>query len=76
VLEISERALLCVNPELLDETWTTQRGRSHFRSLRAAHRILKHREHDAINKRGHAQCSRHSSGGDNFLEPRQAVNLV
>ncbi len=40
VLEITERALLCANPELLDETWPAQRGRSHFPSLRAAHRIL------------------------------------
>lgn len=40
VLEISERALLSANPELLDETWSTQRGRSHYPSLRAAHRIL------------------------------------
>jgi hypothetical protein len=38
--EITERALLCANPELLDETWPAQRGRSHFPSLRAAHRIL------------------------------------
>jgi hypothetical protein len=28
VLEISERALLCANPELLDESWPAQRGRS------------------------------------------------
>ena len=41
VLEITERALLCANPELLDESWPTQRGRAHFRSLRAAHRIMK-----------------------------------
>ena len=40
VLEITERSLLSANPELLDETWPTQRGRSHFPSLRAAHRIL------------------------------------
>lgn len=40
VLEISERALLSANPELLDETWPAQRGRSHYPSLRAAHRIL------------------------------------
>jgi len=32
--------LLSANPELLDETWSTQCGRSHFPSLRAAHRIL------------------------------------
>jgi hypothetical protein len=31
---------LSANPELLDETWSTQRGRSYFPSLRAAHRIL------------------------------------
>lgn len=41
VLEITERALLCANPELLDESWPTHRGRAHFRSLRAAHRIMK-----------------------------------
>jgi hypothetical protein len=40
VLEITERALLCANPELLDENWHAQRGRSHFASLRAAHRIM------------------------------------
>jgi hypothetical protein len=40
VLEITERSLLSANPELLEETWSTQRGRSHFPSLRAAHRIL------------------------------------
>jgi len=40
VLEITERALLCANPELLDDTWPAQRGRSHYPSLRAAHRIL------------------------------------
>ena len=41
VLEITERALLCANPELLEEGWITQRGRTYFRSLRAAHRIMK-----------------------------------
>jgi hypothetical protein len=40
VLEITERALLCANPELLDENWHAQHGRSHFASLRAAHRIM------------------------------------
>lgn len=40
VLEITQRALLSANPELLDESWSTQRGRSYFPSLRAAHRIL------------------------------------
>lgn len=40
VLEITERALLCANPELLDESWPRLRGKPYYRSLRSAHRIL------------------------------------